>query len=313
MKLVAIVLSITSLGLVVLVLQMRSENAALEEQLLNAKKMRSDSLNRIAEERKDCQVKKSQLERELFIENRARKKFEAALRRSSDECPEEGRSHRGNEVLVQLRDEQVEKSVDQKYAILLELLDVSQVDRERLKAFLVERQRIIDSPTTSYFSRSDDVTMLIEQQQLLLADLDHKVETLLGPDNFQLFEQMKDSDLEQHQLRKFNQSLDSSLALSAEQRKAVLLQKLKLKQQYTASLEQVQIAIDMGAYNDAIEMIDVAVDTYQKSYFSGAREHLNEKQYAALVALEKNLFNQMRKSLLTSLNLSSQVVNDFKR
>ena len=305
MKVISVVLSVAVLGLVFVLFDMQASNSELKLALEKARGQQANFEDRLASQRHAYENKLAKLERDLLLESRARKKFESSKKPQLSLPGESDVDNSGAVVLEALRKDQISRSIDEKYALLLSAVEVSPSDAEKLHDMLVQRQKILNSPLATYYTKPEDIEIAVEQQQLFLQELDKHVSNILSDDNYQIYDMVKESDFEQYQLKQFESLLVEDEKLTREQENELLLSKLKNKQIYNQSLSEANSLLESGEVEKASELMSRAVNEYRDNYFMQASQFVSESQFIKLREYEREHFKQMLESLLAAYQTQS--------
>jgi L-lactate utilization protein LutC len=191
--------------------------------------------------------------------------------------------------------EQLKAGVAVKYALLLEGLNLGRLEREALEQLMFKREQLLNRPLAGYFVEGQDMEALIAEHEHKLSDLDEQVAQLLGRDAAQRYQLLKDSDLEQFQLREFEQRLTANNALEPDTRMRLLLSKLRNKKSFEVALQGINDLPFESAVRSE-EMIK-SLQRYQRNYYAEAETLLSEPSMKALRQLEDQRFEEMARSL----------------
>lgn len=190
-----------------------------------------------------------------------------------------------------LEENKLQDVVAQKYQLLWGDLTLTPSEREQLKKLLMDRERVLNTATTSYFSDTLDATAAVANQLALLADVDDSVEKLLDTREFSQYQLFKDSGFEQFQLHQFSRILGPDGSLTDDQRRQMLLSKLRHKQHFEQWLEKQQ-----APDGEKLALHD-ALDNFRQGYLQDVRGLISEHQFKVLQDYERVQFEQMQKSL----------------
>lgn len=194
-------------------------------------------------------------------------------------------------LLGSLEDGKLQEVVSQKYQLLWGDLTLSPAERDQMKKLLLDRERVLNTATTTYFSDNLDVSAAVASQQTLLADLDGQIAKLLDAKEYAQYELFKDSGFEQFQLGQLGQVLGPDGVLTDDQKHQLLLAKLRHKQHFSQWLDK-----QAGPEAPSLSLNE-AVETYRNGYLQDVRGLVSEHQFKLLQDFETLQFEQMQKSL----------------
>lgn len=275
------------------------QNNTLRQEILDIK---VDYEQRIARQQEDYHAEIRDLQKYLFSQynHRAGAGDGATLPMPDDNTTGSAISRQGA-VLFQNRN--LEHNLDRKYEDLFPELSLSRVDEEKLRQLLLDRESILNSTVTGYYTDETSLKETVEQQQAMLGDIDGKVAALLTPEDYYRYELLKDSGFEHYQMKRFASGLVEDHALNREQERALLFAKLKHKKIFENTLKAINQntggaeAEKSQARND----IAAAIENYQNNFMQEARLFLNDQQYRQLQEYETRQFQEMRQSLYAEL------------
>ena len=191
--------------------------------------------------------------------------------------------------------EQLKAGVAVKYALLFEALNLGRLEREALEQLMFKREQRLNRPLAGYFVEGQDLDALVAEHEHQLADIDEQVAQLLGRDGAQRYQLLKDSDLEQFQLREFEQGLPVGSQLEADTRMRLLLSKLRNKRSFELSLQGIN---DLPFESTArSEELLKNLQRYQRNFYMEAEALLSEPAMKALKQFEDVRFDEMARSL----------------
>ncbi len=165
-----------------------------------------------------------------------------------------------------------------KYDLLFAALPLSNYDREKLKKLLVEREQA---------SNAHDV--LLGRQSQLLQAIDTKVSALLTAADYQLYDDLKNSEAERLQLVEYKSKLVPSAVLTADQERDLLLAKISSRKNISHAIQAMPVYAESQHRERADYLID-ALRQQTQAYLDRIKPLLTIEQYAALVEYENNQF-----------------------
>lgn len=201
------------------------------------------------------------------------------------------------QALASMQTDNLKQVVNQKYDVLFPELSISDADADKLKQLLIDRERVLNATTTTYFSDDLDADAAVARQQMLLDDIDRKIQTLLGREEFERYDLVKDSGFEQYQVRHMDNILASEDMLTAEQSRTLLFAKLKYKKEYSIAAERADRLAREGDKAAAMKIFESALETYKNSYLEEAQTVLTQIQFSELRVYEEQQFLQIMDSL----------------
>jgi hypothetical protein len=204
------------------------------------------------------------------------------------------------EAFATIQQENIERTITQKYAILFSTLSLSSQGQDSLRELLMERERILGLSSVGYFSSKEDIAENIRKQQESIADIDRKIAQLLKPEEVNQYELLKDSAYEQFQMNSFYEGLGSGNSLSEAKKHLLLLNKLEQKQAFTQILQKSGQDIEHASAAEKPYQIEKAHQSlldYKDNYLLTAKANLSEEQFNALRDYEQQQFEEMWQSL----------------
>jgi hypothetical protein len=177
--------------------------------------------------------------------------------------------------------ESMEELVARKYRFLL--ANLSEADRQALLLLLVERERIalLLRDIREYGETPGDADT--EELESRLAEIDQRIQDLLGAHDYQRYDLLKDSDNEQHHFTQFTLGINGVFPLNNGQQEAVLFAKIRYQKAFEASLR------DSGLYADypltprqresLHARVQQAVETYQRGFLQEIKQYLDASSF----------------------------------
>ena len=210
---------------------------------------------------------------------------------------------------AEIRDSSLTRAVDQKYSIIFPGLSLPHEDEEKLRQLLVDRERVLGTSTVGYHSSQKEIEDSIRQQQELLAEIDGRIADLLGPEEAQEYELLKDSSYEQHQMNSFYEQLGGRNSLSNDNQRALLITKLEHKKNFNTQLQEATAYLNNASPEEranAEKKMQDALNQYKENYLREARSILTDEQYNVLSEYEQMQFEEMWSSLETGWRAQAQ-------
>ena len=294
-----IIIGVLALALAVLGLRyvdLYLDNAALKDELVRKEQLHSQQLE---EQKQDYLRQIENLEQFLvFNHNTNTSTKPGKLAQASPQKTVDGST--SLQSFAEIRDSSLTRAVDQKYSIIFPGLSLPHEDEEKFRQLLVDRERVLGTSTVGYHSSQQEIEDSIRQQQALLAEIDGRIADLLGPEEAQQYELLKDSSYEQHQLNSFYEQLGGRGTLSQDNQRALLMAKLEQKQQFTSQLQEATAYLNNASAEErsnAEKKMQAALERYKENYLREARSLLTDEQFNALSEYEQMQFEEMWSSL----------------
>lgn len=294
-----IIIGVLALALAVLGLRyvdLYLDNAALKDELVRKEQLHSQQLE---EQKQDYLRQIENLEQFLVFNHNTNtstkpgKLAQASPQKTVDDST-------SLQSFAEIRDSSLTRAVDQKYSIIFPGLSLPHEDEETFRQLLVDRERVLGTSTVGYHSSQQEIEDSIRQQQALLAEIDGRIADLLGPEEAQQYELLKDSSYEQHQMNSFYEQLGGRGTLSQDNQRTLLLAKLEHKQQFTSQLQEATAYLNNASAEErsnAEKKMQAALERYKENYLREARSLLTDEQFNALSEYEQMQFEEMWSSL----------------
>lgn len=200
-----------------------------------------------------------------------------------------------------LQQENLERTLEKKYALLMSKLGLAGQARNQLQELLSQREQILGASSIGYYSSQADTEEAIRRQQESLTEIDRQIAQLLSsPEDRKTYDLLKDSAYEQYQMNNFFDQVQANAPIPTEKREVLLLSKLEQKQEFTSYLETAGQTITHASAEERpflIEKAHEALHDYKDNYLATARANLNAAQYDALREHEQKHFEEMWESL----------------
>lgn len=196
--------------------------------------------------------------------------------------------------------ENINRTIAQKYKILFESLNLSPADQAKLEDLLQQREKILGASAVGYYSTQEEIENIIRQQQISINDIDNQIAKLLPQQEFKEYDLLKDSAYEQHQMNQFYDQFDSSHPVPEENRKNLLLSKLEQQKNFNIYLQDSGKSIASApAAEKAIlaEQVRETLHDYKDRYLQSARENLTPEQFDLFREQEQQQTEEMWNSL----------------
>lgn len=303
-----IIIGVLALALAVLGLRyvdVYLDNAALKDELARKEQLHSQQLE---EQKQDYLRQIENLEQFLVFNHNTNtstkpgKLAQASLQKTVD-------GSTSLQSFAEIRDSSLTRAVDQKYSIIFPGLSLPHEDEEKFRQLLVDRERVLGTSTVGYHSSQQEIEDSIRQQQALLAEIDGRIADLLGPEEAQQYELLKDSSYEQHQMNSFYEQLGGRGTLSQDNQRALLMTKLEHKQQFNTQLQEATAYLNNASAEErsnAEKKMQAALERYKENYLREARSLLTDEQFNALSEYEQMQFEEMWSSLEAGLRAQAQ-------
>ena len=165
---------------------------------------------------------------------------------------------------------------------------------KKLKAALLERERVAVAINTARQSSDPAAKEAIPRQQVELDELDHKIGSLLRPSDLATFDVLKDSDVEQFQLDDYAGGVSAVAPISDSDRKAILYTKLVHRQRFRQVLADTGLMrgeLNASERRLAFAEVSRALGTSRDHYLQEVRQYLyNDEQFTLLSNYENSEF-----------------------
>lgn len=200
-----------------------------------------------------------------------------------------------------IQQENLNRTLEKKYALLMSQLGLSGQSRSQLQELLLQREQILGATSIGYYSSQADTEEAIRKQQESLAEIDRQIAQLLSsPEDRKTYDLLKDSAYEQYQMNNFFDQVQVDKPIPSEKRDVLLLSKLEQKQEFSRYLETAGQTIANATAEEKpflIEKAHEALHDYKDNYLNAARANLSDDQYDALREHEQKHFEEMWESL----------------
>jgi len=184
--------------------------------------------------------------------------------------------------------------VDGKYRFLFDS-DLTTEAGDKLRAALLERERVAVAINTTRQSSDADAKEAIPRQQAELAVLDRKIGSLLRPGDLAAFDVLKDSDIEQFQLDDYAGGISAIAPLDDAGKKAILYTKLAHRQRFRQVLAESGLMrgdLNAGERRQAFAEVSRALRDSQASFLQEVRQYLyNDEQFNLLSNYENSEYD----------------------
>ena len=183
--------------------------------------------------------------------------------------------------------------VSGKYRFLFDS-DLAPEAADKLRAALLERERIAVAINTGRQSSDPAAKAALPRQQSELDDLDRKIGALLRPADIAMFDVLKNSDVEQFQLDDYAGGISAIAPLNDSDRKAILYTKMVHRQRFRQVLADSRLMSDelnAGERRQAFGEVSRALAISRDHYLQEVRQYLyNDEQFSLLSNYEKTEF-----------------------
>jgi hypothetical protein len=172
-----------------------------------------------------------------------------------------------------------------KYRFLFDA-DLPAEAADKLRAALLERERVAVAINTAKQSSDAAAKEAIPRQQAELAELDRKTGTLLRPGDLATFDVLKDSDIEQFQLDDYAGGISAVAPLVDADKKAILYTKLVHRQRFRQVLAESGLTrgdLNASERRHAFAEVSRALAESKDHYLQEVRQYLyNDEQFNLL-------------------------------
>lgn len=192
--------------------------------------------------------------------------------------------------------------VQQKYAILFSVLQLSVQAREQLQYFLREREAIAGRGFYSAGDNPAEIAENLRQRELELSAMDERIAAVLTSEDAKKYALLKDSTYEQALLEGFYQ-LAQMDDVPEQQKVDLLLNKLVQKQSLTGIVAGANEQIANAAPDTKlflIEQVHKAFMVVQEDYLRTVKTGLSDEQFELLRQYEQVQLDERWQDLLSS-------------
>lgn len=262
----------------------------------------NELLRRISSDKDECERRAARLRNDYQgeiedLRSYIRERYEYGSTRAE--------ANAGAERIMSQADKSLLRFVERKYQYLLDELALNEAGRERLMQLLSEREhtgRLLGIARNGDDSAARESIPAYERR---LAEIDEEIGTLLGVTEVQAYEMLKDSDIEQHHLSEYTESITHAAPIGSEQAREILFTKLRHKQIFETVLG------DAGFYRDRLShaerehasaVISQALDDYRNNFLQDIQGLLAEEQFILLKNYENVEFNWEKERLLQQID-----------
>jgi len=296
MKIIIGVLTLALAALGLRYVDLYLDHTALQDELTHKEQLHAQEL----EEQKQAYVRQIEnLEQFLVFNHTTNTSPQTGpLSRSTTSSTVDGST--SLQSFAEIRDSSLTRAVDQKYAIIFPGLSLPRADEDKLRQLLIDRERVLGTSTVGYHSSQKEIEESIRQQQELIAEIDGRIADLLGPEDAQQYELLKDSSYEQYQMNSFYEQLGGRVDVSADNQRALLMTKLEHKQNFNRQLQEATAYLENASAEDrsaAERKMQEALNQYKENYLREARSLLTDEQFSVLSEYEQMQFEEMWSSL----------------
>lgn len=296
MKIIIGVLTLALAALGLRYVDLYLDHTALQDELTHKEQLHAQEL----EEQKQAYVRQIEnLEQFLVFNHTTNTSPQTGpLSRSTASSTVDGST--SLQSFAEIRDSSLTRAVDQKYAIIFPGLSLPRADEDKLRQLLIDRERVLGTSTVGYHSSQKEIEESIRQQQELIAEIDGRIADLLGPEDAQQYELLKDSSYEQYQMNSFYEQLGGRVDVSADNQRALLMTKLEHKQNFNRQLQEATAYLENASAEErsaAERKMQEALNQYKENYLREARSLLTDEQFSVLSEYEQMQFEEMWSSL----------------
>jgi hypothetical protein len=158
----------------------------------------------------------------------------------------------------------------------------SPVEPVRLQRTLLQREQLAGQPDTA-------------ERAQALAEVEGRIRAMLHPTDFATYDALKESDLEQFELKDYADGISNVAPLNADERKSILRTKLAYKGRFQQLVQDSGLLrgdLSAAERDHAYGVTSRALHDYQASYLQEVRQYLaNDEQYALLRNYETTKFS----------------------
>ncbi len=202
---------------------------------------------------------------------------------------------------VAIQQENLQRTLEKKYSLLMARLGLSGVARAELQTLLEQREQILNASSIGYYASQAEIEAAVSHQQQSLAEIDRQIAQLLGsPEDQKAYELLKDSAYEQYQMNNFFDQAQGDTPIPSDKREALLISKLEQKQEFTRYMETAGRRIQDASAEEKpflVEKAYEALNDYKDNFLGSARDNLTPEQFDALRERERKQFDEIWESL----------------
>ena len=202
---------------------------------------------------------------------------------------------------VAIQQENLQRTLEKKYSLLMARLGLSGVARAELQTLLEQREQILNASSIGYYASQAEIEAAVSHQQQSLAEIDRQIAQLLGsPEDQKTYELLKDSAYEQYQMNNFFDQAQGDTPIPSDKREALLISKLEQKQEFTRYMETASTRIRDASAEEKPFLVGKAYEAlndYKDNFLNSAPGNLTPDQFDALRERERKQFDEIWESL----------------
>jgi hypothetical protein len=182
--------------------------------------------------------------------------------------------------------------VEWKYKYLLDDAQLGPASRRQVMRLLIARERLVRDPDADH-------------QRDQLADVERRLDALLGPADREHYRSLRDSDAELVLLGDYGGGIENLAPLDDEQAKKLLAAKLRHKAIFERELGEAHLERSALSADDrarAFAIVNAAVDRYHDAFLRDAAAILDDQQIVWLTNYETTEMERERQRLQIAIN-----------
>lgn len=202
---------------------------------------------------------------------------------------------------VALQQENLERTLQRKYSLLMSRLGLSGQQQTELQQLLAQREQLLNASSVGYYSSQAEIEEAVRRQQEGLAEIDRRITQMLhSPEDRKTYELLKDSAYEQYQMNNFFDQVQGGVTIPPEKRDALVISKLEQRQEFFRFMETTGASINQASADEKpflVEKAHQALHDYKDNFLNNARANLTPEQFDALREQEQKQVDEMWQSL----------------
>jgi hypothetical protein len=188
-------------------------------------------------------------------------------------------------------DASFDQYVSDKYRFLLEAAGRSPRGSDKLRAALLERERLMVIINTARQGSDDAEKARLPEREAQLAALDQGIGRILPASELAAFDTLKNSQIEQFQFDEYSQGISNVAPLKDTQRRAILYSKLAYRQRFREVLDHSGLMrgdLPPAQRQAALANVSRALRESRDSFLQEARQHISDEEQYTLLANYEN-------------------------
>jgi hypothetical protein len=202
---------------------------------------------------------------------------------------------------VALQQENLERTLQRKYGLLMSRLGLSGQLQTELQQLLAQREQLMNASSIGYYSSQAEIEEAVQRQQEGLAEIDRRITQMLhSPEDRKTYDLLRDSAYEQYQMNNFFDQVQGGVTIPPEKRDALVISKLEQRQEFFQFMETTGASINQASADEKsflVEKAHQALHDYKDNFLNNARANLTPEQFDALREQEQKQVEEMWQSL----------------